>query len=77
MAIRVLKAFAWSPFLRQTFTFFIAKLRKDDLAALCELMKTGKVKPVIDRRYPLSGLAEAMAYVEEGHARAKVVISFE
>jgi NADPH:quinone reductase-like Zn-dependent oxidoreductase len=75
--IRVLKALAWSPFLRQKFTFFIAKVNKDDLAALCELMKTGKVKPVIDKRYQLSGTADAIAYVEQGHARAKVVVSFE
>jgi NADPH:quinone reductase-like Zn-dependent oxidoreductase len=74
---RVLKALAWSPFLRQKFTFFIAKLRKDDLGALCELMKTGKVTPQIDRRYQLSGTADAIAYVEQGHARAKVVVSFE
>jgi NADPH:quinone reductase-like Zn-dependent oxidoreductase len=75
--IRVLKALAWSPFLRQKFTFFIAKVNKDDLAALCELMKTGKVKPVIDKRYQLSDTADAIAYVEQGHARAKVVVSFE
>jgi NADPH:quinone reductase-like Zn-dependent oxidoreductase len=74
---RVLKALAWSPFLRQKFTFFIAKLKKDDLAALRELMKTGKVTAVIDRRYQLSNTADALAYVEQGHARAKVVISFE
>lgn len=75
--IRVLKALAWSPFSRQKFTFFIAKLKKGDLAAVCELVKTGKVKPVIDKRYQLSGTADAIAYVEQGHARAKVVVSFE
>jgi NADPH:quinone reductase-like Zn-dependent oxidoreductase len=74
---RVLKALAWSPFLRQKFTFFIAKLKKNDLAALCELMKTGKVTPVIDKHYQLSSTADAIAYVERGHARAKVVVSFE
>ena len=74
---RVLKALAWSAFVRQKFTFFIARLKKDDLDALCELMKTGKVTPVIDKRYQLSGTAEAIAYVEQGHARAKVVVSFE
>jgi NADPH:quinone reductase-like Zn-dependent oxidoreductase len=74
---RVLKALAWSPFLRQKFTFFVAKLKKDDLAALCELMKSGKVIPMIDKRYRLSGTAEGIAYVEQGHARAKVVVSFE
>ena len=72
---RVLKALAWSPFLRQKFTFFIAKLKKDELAALCELMKTGKVTPVIDKRYQLSDTADAIAYVEQGHARAKVVVT--
>jgi len=50
---RVLKALAWSAFVRQKFTFFIARLKKDDLEALCELMKTGKVTPVIDKRYQL------------------------
>jgi NADPH:quinone reductase-like Zn-dependent oxidoreductase len=74
---RVLKALASSAFLRQKFTFFIARLKKDDLGALCELMKTGKVTPVIDKRYQLSGTADAIAYVEQGHARAKVVVTFE
>jgi NADPH:quinone reductase-like Zn-dependent oxidoreductase len=74
---RMLKALAWSPFLGQKFTLFIAKLKKDDLAALCDLMKTGKVIPVIDKRYQLSSTADAIAYVEKGHARAKVVICFE
>jgi NADPH:quinone reductase-like Zn-dependent oxidoreductase len=74
---RVLKAVAWSPFLRQEFKFFIAKLKKDDLGAFCELMKTGKVIPMIDKCYQLSGTADAIAYVEQGHARAKVVVSFE
>jgi NADPH:quinone reductase-like Zn-dependent oxidoreductase len=52
-------------------------LKKDDLAALCELMKTRKVIPVIDKRYQLSTTADAIDYVEKGHARAKVVICFE
>jgi NADPH:quinone reductase-like Zn-dependent oxidoreductase len=40
-------------------------------------MQAGKVTPVIDRRYPLTETAAAIAYVEEGHARAKVVITFQ
>jgi NADPH:quinone reductase-like Zn-dependent oxidoreductase len=75
--MRLLKAIAWSPFLSQKFTFFIAKVKKDDLKTLCELMKTGKVTPVIDRRCQLSETANAIAYVEQGHARAKVVVSLE
>jgi len=74
---RVLKAYTWSLFLKQKFTFFIAKMNRDDLTALCALIQAGKLTPVIDRRYPLSDSASALAYVEEGHARAKVVITFQ
>ena len=74
---RLLKVIAWSPFVRQKFEFFIANINRDDLTTLCGLIKTGKVTPVIDRRYPLTQTAEAIAYVEEGHARAKVLITFQ
>ncbi len=50
---------------------------KEDLAILEELFEAGKVVPVIDRRYPLSETAEALQYLEEGHARGKVVITVE
>jgi len=72
---RLVKAFAWSMFSRQKFTFFIAKMNRDDLMTLCGLIEAGKVTPVIDRRYPLTETAGAIAYVEEGHAPAKVVIT--
>jgi NADPH:quinone reductase-like Zn-dependent oxidoreductase len=55
--------------------FFIAKVNKQDLEALRELLESGKVKPVIERRYELDQIAEALEYVGEGHARAKVVIT--
>lgn len=71
---RVVKAFAWSPFLRQKFVFFIAKPNPDDLQALCELIKARKLTPAIDKTYPLSETGDALAYVETGHARAKVVV---
>ena len=74
---RVVKAFVWSPFLLQKFKFFVAKINQEDLTLLCELIKAGKVAPVIDRRYLLTQTADAIAYVEEGHARAKVLIVFE
>lgn len=73
--MRVLKAFAWSPFLKQKFTFFIAKMNRDDLMTLSSLIGAGTVIPVIDRCYPLNEAAAAIAYVEGGHARAKVVIT--
>jgi NADPH:quinone reductase-like Zn-dependent oxidoreductase len=74
---RLLKAFAWSPFIRQKFIFFIAKMNRDDLTTLCELIRAGKLIPEIDRRYPLTETADALAYAEEGHARAKVLIAFQ
>lgn len=72
---RVFKAFAWSPLLRQKFTFFIAKMNRGDLMILCGLINDGKVTPVVDRCYPLTETAGALAYAEEGHAPAKVVIT--
>jgi len=47
----------------------------DDVATLNELIAAGKVKPVIDRRYPLSEIVEALRWVDEGHARGKVIVA--
>jgi NADPH:quinone reductase-like Zn-dependent oxidoreductase len=44
---------------------------------IIELIESGKVVPVIDRRYPLNEVAEALRYFEEGHPRGKVVITVE
>ena len=52
-----------------------AKANKKDLAFMKELLETGKVKPVIDRCYPLAEVPEALRYLEEGHAQGKVVIT--
>jgi len=57
--------------------FFLAKPSKDDLTMMHELMATGKVTPVLDKRYRLSEVPEAIRYLEEGHARGKVVITLE
>ena len=55
----------------------LANINKKDLVFMKELLEAGKVVPVIDRRYPLSEVAEAIRYLEEGHARGKVIITFE
>jgi NADPH:quinone reductase-like Zn-dependent oxidoreductase len=55
----------------------IAKLNQKDLVFLSELLEAGKIKPVIDRRYPLGEVAEAFRYFEEGHVKGKVVITLE
>ena len=54
--------------------FFIMKPNKKDLVFMKDLLEAGKVKPVIDRRYPLSEVPEALRYLEEGHATGKIVI---
>ncbi|MGH2473503.1 MAG: NAD(P)-dependent alcohol dehydrogenase [Candidatus Limnocylindria bacterium] len=63
-----------SRFGKQKMPFFLAKNSKEDLLVLKELIEAGKVRPVIDRTYPLAETAEAIRYLETGHARAKVVI---
>lgn len=64
-----------SRLLTQKFVPFIAKFKQEDLALLRDLMQTGKMTPVIDRCYTLAEVAEALRYLEEGHARGKVVIT--
>ncbi len=57
--------------------FVAAGMNTKDLTFLKDLLETGKLVPVIDRRYPLSDVAEALRYLEEGHAQGKVVITVE
>ena len=56
---------------------FLAKANHNDLLFIKELLEAGKIVPVVDRRYPLSEVAEAIRYVEEGHAKGKVVITVD
>jgi NADPH:quinone reductase-like Zn-dependent oxidoreductase len=70
---RALSVFLLSRVSRK-FAMFMARVRKDDLAVLADLMMSGKVTPVIDRQYALADVAQALQYVSEGHARAKVVV---
>jgi NADPH:quinone reductase-like Zn-dependent oxidoreductase len=55
----------------------LANINQKDLVCMKELLEAGKVVSVIDRCYPLSETAEAIRYLEEGHARGKVVITVE
>lgn len=73
----LLKTLVLSPFASRKAVTFTAKSSQKDLTILGELMATGKVTPVIDRRYALSEVPEAIRHLEEGHARGKVVITVE
>jgi NADPH:quinone reductase-like Zn-dependent oxidoreductase len=59
----------------QKVVFFIAKFNEADMVVLRELLESGKVAPVIDKRYELADIADALRYMGEGHARGKVVIT--
>jgi len=71
----MLKVVVLSRFVSQKLLPFLAKRSHEDLVFLKDLLETGKVTPVIDRRHPLSDVPEAIRYLEEGHARGKVVIT--
>jgi len=72
-----LELFVGSRFISQRVVPFVAKLSQTDLALLAELVATGRVRPVIDRTYPLVEVETALEYLERGHAQGKVVISLE
>jgi NADPH:quinone reductase-like Zn-dependent oxidoreductase len=72
-----LKGLVLSWFVSQNFVMLIARLRRDDLTILGDLIQSGKVTPVIDRCYSLSEVPEAIRYLEQGHARGKVVITID
>jgi NADPH:quinone reductase-like Zn-dependent oxidoreductase len=74
---RLIGALVLSPFVSQKLITFIARSNEEDLTIVGELMATGKVTPIIDRRYSLSEVPEALRYLEEGHARGKVAITLE
>jgi len=65
---------ATSPFVSQRFVTFVASIRGDDLDVLAGMIGAGSVTPVVDRVYPIEEAADAVRYLEEGHARGKVVI---
>jgi NADPH:quinone reductase-like Zn-dependent oxidoreductase len=72
---RQIKAILLSPFVRQRLRAFVVRHNREDLAVLKELVEAGKVAPVIDKRYVLSDVPEALRYQGGGHAQGKIVIA--
>ncbi len=74
---RIIKAAALSPFVSQTLARLDVKRSSPDLEKLAGLIDDGRLKPVIDRSYALEAAAEAVRYVEQGHARGKVLVGID
>ena len=74
---RLIAAFALSRLGSQKMVTFLARPYKKDLSLMQELMTAGKLTPVIDRRYRLSEVPDAIRYLGGKHARGKVVITLE
>ena len=72
---RLVKARLTSPFVRQKLTSFTVKPNRDDLRFLKQLIEADRMTPVIDRSYGLDEVPAALRYLEEGHARGKVVVT--
>lgn len=70
-------ALVLSPFFDEEFIGLLAETNKQDLSALSDLMQASEVTPAIDRKYPLSEAGQAIAYIEAGHARGKVVVTID
>ena len=77
IAGNIFTARASSLFTDQKFAQYRTKSSKQDLTLLADLIRTGKITPVIDRRYKLGEAPEALRYLNEGHVRGKVVITVE
>jgi NADPH:quinone reductase-like Zn-dependent oxidoreductase len=72
---RQIRALLLSSFVGQRLTTFICKENYADLVVLADLIDAGKLRPVVDRSYPLSETAKAIGHLVDGHARGKVVIT--
>ncbi|MFL6538051.1 MAG: zinc-binding dehydrogenase, partial [Chthoniobacterales bacterium] len=74
---RVIKIALSKPFVSQEMKMMMSDPQHNDMVYLRDLMAAGKVKPVIDRTYKLEQIADAMRYLEAGHARGKVVVTVD
>jgi NADPH:quinone reductase-like Zn-dependent oxidoreductase len=73
----MLGTLVYAPFMDQHVVTFMAKPNEADLLFLADLMRTGRVVPVIDRRYAFNDVADAIRYLEQGHAHGKVVVTID
>jgi NADPH:quinone reductase-like Zn-dependent oxidoreductase len=74
--VRLLKPLIISPFARQTLRRYLSAPKHEDLAALARMVEAGTLMPAIDRTYTASQVPAALAYIETGHARGKVAVSW-
>lgn len=72
-----ISALVLSPFYDEEFVNLLAQTNAEDLATLGEMIQTSQITTVIDRKYPLSEASQAIAYIEQGHARGKVILTLE
>lgn len=59
----------------QKFAFFLAQFNRADMQVLKELLETGKVKPFVEKAYPMTHIADAMHHLGTGHAKGKIVVT--
>jgi NADPH:quinone reductase-like Zn-dependent oxidoreductase len=72
---QIARAVVAGPIVRRRFRILTARMRRDDLVEVAEMLASGAVKPVIDRTYPLEAVAAAVRYLQDGHTQGKVVLT--
>ena len=75
LLVRLVKPLVVAPFTRKTLRRYLSTPSRKDLVVLKDLVESRKLTPVIDRTYPLHETPAALRYIEEGHARGKVVVT--
>jgi NADPH:quinone reductase-like Zn-dependent oxidoreductase len=75
--LRPIGAAMISPFVDQTFSMILARMTQADIQELADLMGSGKLTPVIDKRFALRETAQAITYSETGRARGKIIIEVD
>lgn len=73
--VSLIRTLLLRPFMRQKVVFFMTKPKREDLQTLVEWIASGKVRPVVDKAYPLRAAADALRHLETGHAHGKVIVT--